>query len=59
MPTWICHIPGADPTTMAFHAALTLGLAAFVLVAGAAFLAFALIAYRRPLEPIVELGPEG
>lgn len=59
MPTWLCPIPGADPTTMAFHAALMLGLAAFVLVAGTMFLVLALIAYRRPLEPMVELVQEG
>jgi hypothetical protein len=50
--TWLCPIPGADPATVAWHAALMLGLAGFVVVGGALFLLLAVIAYRRPVpEP--------
>jgi hypothetical protein len=49
--TWICPIPGADLTTATLHFALHLGLAAFVVIAGTAFLGLAVIAYRRPVPP--------
>jgi hypothetical protein len=50
--TWICDIPGASPAVSAWHFALELGLAAFVVVGGMWFLGLAVIAYRRPVtEP--------
>lgn len=45
--TWVCDIPGADAATSAWHLALHVGLAAFVVVAGVAFLVLGVIAYRR------------
>lgn len=44
---WVCDIPGADGATSAAHLALHLGLALFVVGAGALFLWLAVIAYRR------------
>jgi hypothetical protein len=52
--TWICPIPGASASTATLHFALHLGLLAFVLVAGTAFLGMAVIAYRRPVTPALE-----
>lgn len=46
--TWICDIPGATPAVTAWHLALEVGLAAFVVVGGIVFLALAFVAYRRP-----------
>ena len=45
--TWVCDIPGADAPPSAWHFALHVGLAAFVVGAGIVFLALALIADRR------------
>jgi hypothetical protein len=42
---FICPIGG--PGTPAWHAAVHLGLTGFVVVAGAAFLVLAVVAYRR------------
>jgi hypothetical protein len=50
--TWVCDIPGASGTTATLHFALQLGLAAFVVVAGIAFLSAAFVAYRRPIDPL-------
>jgi hypothetical protein len=47
--TWVCDIPGASAATSTLHFLLHVGLAAFVIGAGAAFLTMALIAYRRPI----------
>jgi hypothetical protein len=46
---YVCQIPGADASTAAWHAAVQLGLAAFVVVAGAVFLALAIVTFRRPV----------
>lgn len=43
--TWICDIPGATPAVTAWHLGLELGLAAFVVIAGGAFLGAAVRAY--------------
>jgi hypothetical protein len=45
--TWICDIPGADAATSAWHLALQLGLAGFVVGAGVVFLVLAVLAGRR------------
>jgi uncharacterized membrane protein YidH (DUF202 family) len=45
--TWVCDIPGADPTTATLHVAVHLSLTVFVVVAGVVFLALATVAYRR------------
>jgi hypothetical protein len=47
--TWICDIPGADAARSAWHFALHVGLATFVVGAGILFLTLAVIAYRRPV----------
>jgi hypothetical protein len=44
---WTCDIPGASTAVSAWHLALELGLAAFVVVGGLTFLSMALVAYRR------------
>ena len=51
--SWVCPIVGGAPMPP-WHIALHLGLAAFVIVAGSVFLALAIRAYRRPLEPPLE-----
>ena len=50
MVIWVCDIPGADAATSAWHLALQLGLAAFVVVGGIVFLLLALVTYRRPVR---------
>ncbi len=47
--TWVCDIPGATAAVSAMHFALHVSLAAFVVGVGLVFLAFAAIAYRRPV----------
>jgi hypothetical protein len=54
--SWLCPVPGSDPATMAWHGALMLGLAGFVVVGGATFLVLAVLAYRRPAAA-APLGP--
>lgn len=49
--TWICDIPGATPAVTAWHLALELGLAAFVVIGGLTFLALGWRAYRRAERP--------
>lgn len=49
--TWICDIPGASAAVSAWHLALELSLAAFVVVGGLTFLALGLRAYRRAEQP--------
>jgi hypothetical protein len=48
----VCGIPGADPATIGWHAAIHLGLTAFVTAAGTGFLVAAVRAYRR--APVAE-----
>jgi hypothetical protein len=48
--TWVCDIPGATATTSAWHLALHAGLAVLVVATGVTFLAFAIVAYRRPVD---------
>jgi len=47
MIEFVCTIPGADAATSAWHAAVHLGLTAFVLVAGSVFLVLGFVSYRR------------
>ena len=51
MLDFICNVPGASASTVAWHAAVQLGLTAVVLVAGAGFLAAAVVAFRRSGQP--------
>jgi hypothetical protein len=46
--TWVCDIPGASAALSTMHFLLHIGLAGFVIGAGAVFLALAVVAYRRP-----------
>jgi phosphatidylglycerophosphate synthase len=48
--TWVCDIPGATTAVSAMHFAVHVGLAAFVVGGGLMFLAFAVIAYRQPID---------
>jgi hypothetical protein len=48
---WTCDIPGASAAVSAWHLALEVGLAVFVVVGGLTFLALALRAYRRAEQP--------
>ena len=52
--SWVCPIVGGAAMPP-WHVALHLGLAAFVVVAGSVFLGLAIRAYRRPLEPRLEV----
>jgi hypothetical protein len=45
---WTCDIPGASTAASAWHLALEVGLAVFVVIGGCLFLAMAWRAYRRP-----------
>jgi hypothetical protein len=47
MLEFVCGIPGADASTVAWHAAVHLGLAAFIVAAGAVFLTVAIVTFRR------------
>jgi hypothetical protein len=47
MLTFVCPIPGADSSLVAFHAAIHFGLAAFGGVVGPIFLALGTRAYLR------------
>jgi len=48
---WICDIPGASAAVSAWHLALEVGLAVFVVVGGITFLTLAVRAYRRADRP--------
>jgi hypothetical protein len=55
--TWLCPIPGSDPATAAWHAALMLGLAGFVVIGGAIFLILAVLAYRGAPDRASDASP--
>ncbi len=44
---WTCDIPGASAAVSAWHLALEVGLAAFVVIGGLLFLSMAVRAYQR------------
>ena len=48
---FVCPIPGADTSTVMWHALLHYGLAAIVVTVGLVFLGLAVIAYRADTAP--------
>ena len=47
MLEFLCGVPGASASTVAWHSAVHLGLTAFVVTVGSGFLVAAVSAYRR------------
>ena len=47
MLEFFCGVPGASASTVTWHAAVHLGLAAFIITTGTGFLTAAVVVFRR------------